>query len=90
MANNSSWRKAAILTLNEGAIMEEIIAANDCANVSQLLKKIAHNEAITISIQGTASINNETIKKALSITKSATILELCRKIADGQLAIIIK
>lgn len=90
MANNSSWHKSAILTPSEGAALEEIIAANGCANVSQLLKKIVRNEAITISIQGNASIGNETVTKALKITNSTTILDLCRKISEGQLAIIIK
>ncbi len=89
MANNSSWHKSVVLTPKEGVIMEEIIAVNNCANISQLLKKIVYGKPITIQSEQTMN-DNPIVAKALEKTQSVNLQELCRKIADGQLAIIIK
>jgi len=38
------WRQAAILTLQEGAQLESILVRNNCANISQLCKRIVRGE----------------------------------------------
>lgn len=40
------WRKPVVLTLGEGAQLEQILQENNCANVSQLCKKIAKREIV--------------------------------------------
>lgn len=42
------WRKQITLTKPEGAAMEKIISQHDCANISQLCKKIVHEELLLI------------------------------------------
>ena len=86
--NGGSWRKSVILTYAEGDTIEKIIAYNDCDNLSQLCKKIAHGKAITIPVKNVEPANND-ISTALSVTNSRTIDEMCAKIARGQIAIII-
>lgn len=47
------WKRMAILTVKEGAAMEELYTQFGCANVSQFCKKIVHGE---IEIAG-ANVN---------------------------------
>jgi len=43
----SKWKKTVTLTKAEGEILEtEILPKHECANVSQLVKKIVHGELI--------------------------------------------
>lgn len=45
--NESKWKKMTVLTLTEGDILEtEYLPKYDCANVSQLVKKIVRGELI--------------------------------------------
>lgn len=42
------WQRTVTLTKPEGEVMEQIITQHDCANVSQLCKKIVHEELLLI------------------------------------------
>ena len=75
--------------------MEKILLLNNCANPSQLLKKIIRNECISVPINAISmpSFDDEQtriISEALSVTNSADIVDLCRKIAGIQVSIIMK
>ena len=89
------YTKCITLTKKEGAELEAILALNNCANPSQLLKKIVRNECISVPVNAISmptfnEEQNKIIAEALSATNSADIVELCRKIAGVQVSIIIK
>ena len=89
------YTKSIILTKQEGAELEKILLLNNCANPSQLLKKIIRNECISVPINAISmpSFDDEQtriISEALSVTNSADIVDLCRKIAGIQVSIIMK
>lgn len=89
------WRKSIILTKKEGRILEDIIASNNCDNISQFMKRIVHNDPINIAVNATpisdiSEEQNHIIAEAIARTNSRDIVDLCRKISGGQLAILIK
>lgn len=89
------WRKGIILTKKEGSTIEGIIARNGCNNISQFVKKIAHGEPVDVPLNAISmpemdDVQTHIVAEAIAKTNSTDILDLCRKISDGQIAIIIR
>jgi len=85
------WRKHVVLTEEEGRRMDRVIRQNGCANISQLCKRIVNRGPLCLPFTTETAIDDiNIIERALRVTQSADIVEMCSKIANGKLAVIVE